>query len=81
MKLEISKDWCIAAAAREGDAEVGAGFSTLPTPLSADKLRELIDRELDELMMGAENYFGAINPKRDGHIRCASDRIMAILSR
>jgi hypothetical protein len=25
MKLEISKDWCIAAAKREGDSEVGAG--------------------------------------------------------
>lgn len=38
-------------------------------------LREKIQRELDELMMGAENYFGAINPKRDGHIHCAMSRI------
>jgi hypothetical protein len=25
MKLEISKEWCLAAAKREGDSEVGAG--------------------------------------------------------
>ena len=39
-------------------------------------LQAQIERELDELMMGAENYFGAVNPKRQGHIRCALDRIM-----
>lgn len=44
------------------------------TPLSAK-----IERELNEMMMGVENYFGAENPKRSGHIRCALDRIMAHL--
>lgn len=41
-----------------------------------DDLRAKIERELDEMMMGAENYFGHVNPKRAGHIRCALDRIM-----
>lgn len=40
-------------------------------------LRGKIEHELDEMMMGAENYFGAPNPKRRGHIACAADRIMA----
>jgi hypothetical protein len=41
--------------------------------------RDAIRNELNELMYGAENFFGAINPKRDGHIHCALDRIMALL--
>ncbi len=47
------------------------------TPETAAALRAKIEHELDEMMMGAENYFGAINPKRAGHIHCALDRIMA----
>jgi len=42
-----------------------------------DDLHNKIEHELDELMLGAENYFGAVNPKRQGHIRCALDRIMS----
>lgn len=44
-------------------------------------LRGKIEHELDEMMMGAENYFGTSNPKRNGHIACAADRIMAHLPR
>lgn len=32
MKLNIPKEWCIEAATREGDAEVGAGFESIPIP-------------------------------------------------
>ena len=32
MKLNVSKEWCIEAAKREGDAEVGAGFESMPIP-------------------------------------------------
>lgn len=32
MELKIDKDWCIKAAERDGDAEVGAGFEMCPAP-------------------------------------------------
>jgi hypothetical protein len=48
---------------------------------AADSMRAKIEHELDEMMMGAENFFGAQNPKRRGHIRCALDRIMAHVER
>jgi hypothetical protein len=44
-----------------------------------DELQTKIERELDEMMMAAENYFGSENPKRNGHIRCTLDRIMELL--
>ncbi len=32
MKLDISKEWAMAAAEHEGNCEVGAGFETCPAP-------------------------------------------------
>lgn len=34
MKFNISKEWCIEAAKREGDAECGAGAASLPEALA-----------------------------------------------
>ena len=40
MKLNVSKEWCLAAAEREGDAEIGACSSGL-----ADRARALARRK------------------------------------
>ncbi len=53
--------------------------ATPPSPGAREALEAALDKQLDELMMGAENYFGAINAKRVGHIRCAKESILAAL--
>ena len=41
MKLEIKREWCLAAARREGDVEVGAGRIAFdPEPESAPPLNQ-----------------------------------------
>lgn len=35
-KIEISKDWCLAAAKREGNSEVGAGVLAMDPTLCDD---------------------------------------------
>ena len=40
MKLLIDREWCLRAAEREGDSEVGAGFELT----SAEQLRPFVKR-------------------------------------
>jgi hypothetical protein len=55
MKLKLSDEWCLAAADREGDREVGAGFVAFdPIPNQAVQAEPLIDRttEATHLALG-----------------------------
>ncbi len=48
-------------------------------PLANDKSSE-IEHILDEMLMGAENYFGAVDPKRAGRIHIAAAAIRGLVS-
>lgn len=51
MKLEVSKEWCLAAAEREGDSEVGVGLLAMdpqPLPRYRHKVRGTTYRVLCE---------------------------------
>lgn len=43
--LDIKRDWCIEAARREGDAEVGAGYHSLPEAVAALSSRQAVLEE------------------------------------
>lgn len=55
MKLNITDDWCLAAADREGDREIGAGFAAAdPVALAVAQVQSLAARaaETNQLAFG-----------------------------
>jgi transcriptional regulator with XRE-family HTH domain len=48
MRLNVTDDWCLAAADREGDREIGAGFTAAdPTILAAAQAQPLAGRAIE----------------------------------
>ena len=46
MKIEISKDWCVRMAQREGDAEIGAGLLAIDPVFDGDPVpAEVVEEE------------------------------------
>lgn len=49
LNLEIKREWCLAAAKREGDAEVGAGFELFPAPATGEPWPEVTAEQVKRI--------------------------------
>ncbi len=56
-KLQINRDWCLKAAEREGDAEVGAGYHSLPEAIEALTKRSMPTEEMVARLSGLRIAF------------------------
>ena len=53
MKIEISKDWCMRMAQREGDAEIGAGLLAIDPVFDGDPVpAEVVEEEGSSIAFG-----------------------------
>ncbi|ODT86211.1 MAG: hypothetical protein ABS69_00190 [Nitrosomonadales bacterium SCN 54-20] len=52
MKIEVTKDWCVRMAQIEGDAEIGAGISSIDPVFDGETLLTFNTEELNNVVFG-----------------------------